>query len=373
MIKIRRPIWYSLVIFFIIVAMGYIFFNNWQENTLKPLESTSTAHWISQTQYAYATSTRVMDYQQRTATATQALAYQRQTQTQVSWAITATAAPTSTPMLQKTCAATVGKFEALLYAQPGIDPNTNSSSLIPSGQPLVIDGLIEDKAWVHVNYEGKQGFTQLENLTLENPDCQPEVFDIHFLSNYLIDRDWRLVLEDGFFRNQVLWFTDEGTGEVFTDTTGPEAVLDVPAFGSRKVVSTEKLTTREFRAFETILNLEVIKQDSKGYFGLRFFEKDGAFDELRINLYTCTYTLYENDRELFIENFDPQLCGLNEHFQIRIRVDEDATLTITMNGETAGPMQLNVGTNQQKAGSIKFVFYNVGTKLNFVVVTAPKQ
>ena len=46
---------------------------------------------------------------------------------------------------------------------------------------------------------------------------------------------------------------------------------------------------------------------------------------------------------------------------------------LLVNGETVGPMQLNVGTNQQKAGSIKFVFYNVGTKLNYVVVTAPKQ
>ena len=370
---IRKPILYSLGIAAMILLMGFIFFTNWQENTLKPLESTSTAHWTTQTQYAYATSTRAMDYQQRTATATQALAYQRQTQTQVSWAITATAAPTSTPSLQKACPATVTNIEARLYAQPGIDPNANSSSPIPEGQPLLMDGLIEDKAWVHVNYEGKQGFTQLEYLTPENPDCQPEVFDIHFLSNYLKDRDWRLVLEDGFFRNQILWFTDEGTGQVFTDNTAPEAVLDVPAFGSRKIVSTEKLTTREFRAFETFLNLEVVKQDSKGYFGLRFFEKDGVFNELRINLYTCTYTLFENDQELFIENFDQKLCGLNEHFQIRIRVDEDSAMTITVNGETVGPMQLNVGANQQKAGSIKFVFYNVGTKLNFIVVTAPKQ
>lgn len=369
---VRKPICFSLAILFFIVGLGYIIHLNWEKSTLEPLQATVTKVLATKTGYSYATATQSAEYAQMTATVQQAMRYEQQTQTQVSWAITATAIPTPTPTQALFCQAQISAENAFLYSDPGINPNSDSRIRLPFKQEIQIVGRMEDTEWLFIDFEGTRGFTQNSNLNKTTPDCEPQLLDIHYMANYLDDPDWRLILEDSFATNTYLWYALDGT-QFTNNISEPESMLEVSSYGTQQELSTPKISNKKFEAFEVIFNAKVIRANTSGYFGVKFFKTQDEYNEIRFNPYTCQYSVYEGDAELFTGNVDQSLCRLDTIFQVKIKVDEYKRLLITINGETQGPTELVNVTNKEMSGPMSLIVNDLQVFYNYLVVTSPKE
>lgn len=349
--------------------MSYI---NWDRDVRAPLEVTVTKFLATKTGHAYATATQSAEYAQMTATVQQAIRYEQQTQTQVSWVITATAIPTPTPTQAQFCSAKVATEYALLYSDPGVNPNPEAWVRLAMKQDVQIIGRMEDTEWLFIDSEGTKGFTQVSNLKKSGSDCEPQLLGIHYMANYLDDPDWRLVLEDSFMNNTYLWYAMDGT-QFINDTSEPESYLEVSSYGARKEFWTDKLRDKRFEAFEVIFNAKVVRGSANGFFGVKFFIADNAYNEIRFNPYTCVYNVYEGDTELFAGNVDQSLCRLDTVYQVRIKVDEYKRIRITVNGETQGPTEIVNVTNKEMSGPLSFIVNDLQVFYNYLVVTSPKE
>lgn len=372
MVMVRKPIGITLLILGFFAILGYMYYLTWKQETLAPLQTTVTKVLATKTGHSYATATQSAEYAQMTATVQQAIRYEEQTQTQVSWVITATAIPTPTPTQAQFCQAHVVKEDTFLYSDPGINPNPEARVRLPFKKDIQIIGRMEDTEWLFIDFDGIMGFTQGFNLERKTSDCEPQFLDIHYMANYLVDPDWRLVLEDSFATNTYLWYAMDGT-QVVNDASEPESMLEVSSYGARQEFSTEKITTRKFGAFEVILNAKVVRANTTGFFGVKFFITEDGYNEIRFNPYTCVYSVFEGDTELFSGNVDQSLCRLDTVFQVRIKVDAYKRLLITINGETQGPTEIINVTNKEMSGPMSLIVNDLQVFYNYLVVTSPKE
>lgn len=372
---VKKPILLAIIIVLFIASIGYILlYTNIFEKQIAPLQATVTKVLATRTGYAYATATQYVEYHQMTATAQQATRYEQQTQTQVSWNITATAIPTPTPTRGPSCLARVSEKFAFLYSDPGINPNENVVTSLPFQEEVQIVGIIRDKeAWGQIEFAGNRGFTQLSNLDKDDEGCSPQLLDLHYMANYLDDPDWRLFLEDTFSSNSHLWYAIDGEQINAADPSASEAILEVTSFGALTEFSTDNIKSKEFEAFELIFNAHVIRANTRGYLGVKFFQTEEGYNELRLNPYLCTFSVYDGDAELFTGNFDQSLCFKKDDFQVRIKVDELKRLNITLNGETQGPTRIVNINKRELSGPISLIVNDLQVTYNYLVVTAPKE
>ena len=367
---VRKPLVIALLSALAIIAIGIWTFADWYNTELPVLETKVTQVFATKTGHFYKTATQSAIYSDKTATSDQAQRFVQQTQTQVSWYITATAVPTSTPTAGLYCQAEVISDGAYLYADPGVNPNPNSRSRLPLKGTVQIKGCLEDSEWLYIDSNGLKGFTQSFNLQKELFDCEPQSLGLHFMAGYLDDPDWRLVLEEQFAENSYIWYSRDGT-QLTTSTSESEANLTVIAYGNQQEAFTEKLANKQFEAFEVIFNANVTRAGSAGYFGVKFFITDEGFKEIRFDPYYCTYSVYDGDKEIFAGSVNSSFCRGDLIFQTRFKIDEEQRLLVTVNGETQGPTE--IPGLESKAGPISLTISDLRVSYNYLVVTAPKE
>lgn len=367
---VRKPLLIASIIVLFIASLGYLVYSNWETSVHKPLETQVTQVLATRTGFANATATQARIYAEITATAVQAVQYIQQTNTQISSYITATARPTITPTPGQSCQAQVNNEYAYLYADPGVNPNPESRTKVPLKQEVQIVGRIDDPEWLFIDWVGVRGFMQSVNLKRENYECEPQLFDLHYMAGYLDDPDWRLMLEDSFASNSYIWYTGDNE-QLTTDASNSEAQLELTSYNYQQEVWTEKLANKQFNAFEVIFNADVERANIDGYLGLKFFISDEGFHEIRFNPYSCIYSVHDGESEVFNGKVDLSLCRGETIFQVRFKIDEAKNLLVTINGETQGPTKLP--SLEAKSGPIRLTVSDLKVAYNYLVVTAPKE
>lgn len=370
---IRRPIIISLLILCVVLGISALCYLNWKENTIAPLESTVTRVWGVKTEQANAEATQNTIYQDKTATADQALFYVQQTNTKVSWDITATAMPTPTPALVQKCMAEVIGKGAVLYKDPGVNPNPSMRTKLAAKQVVEIIGRLEDPAWLFVETEGEKGFVDSSFLRISSIGCEPELIDIHYAAGYLDNPNWRLVLEDSFARNTTVWYSPDRSMQFNNNPSVPDAALVASSYGERRELTNDQLLAKAFFAFQVNLNANVTMPNSSGYFGLRILREDGTSYEVRFKPYYCEYWVVHEDIELFSGRVDQGLCLKNHDFQVMFKLDEAHQLFVSINGEEKGPTKVFADKEIDLSGKISLIVDDLLVNLNYITITAPKE
>lgn len=370
---IRRPIIISLLILIAVLAISALCYFNWKENTIAPLESTVTRVWGVKTEQAISKATQNTIYQDKTATADQALFYSQQTSTKASWDITATAMPTPTPALNQKCMAEVIGKEAVLYQEPGLNPNPSMRTKLSTKQVVEIIGKLEDPAWLYVETEGVRGFVDSSFLHVSSFGCEPELIDIHYAAGYLDNPNWRLVLEDSFARNTTVWYSPDGNMQFNINPSVPDAALIASSYGERRELTNDRLLARTFSAFQVNFNANVTMLNSGGYFGLRILREDGTNYEIHFKPYYCEYWMVFEDTELFSGRIDRSLCFKNRDYQVMFKLDESHQLFVSINGEEKGPTKIIMNEEIDLSGRISLIVDNLLVNFNYITITAPKE
>ncbi len=381
----RTPVTISIILslFIVIGGASYAYrymtkeFLPWQaenqvviaaSNTAQAVLETATASAVQANQTATASAVAV----EQTATAEAIAANQAETALAISSNQTATAAylPTATPDNLTKCDAVAKGGN--LSPVPGASNPPKGLVAVPANSPVIVDGRLRDSYWVHVNFNGDSGFMATNLLDYKDRNCAPSVEDLSFWAGWL-EPDRRVLVDDTFASNQYQWFrkNDDGSDIAILASGNTESTLAVSATGKEVVFSTDMLRLAAVPTFKLHTFVTFRKMYEGGsYLGIRFYDDNNTFYQIRFYPVQCKYSIYENENESFPQKLEESICR-NPNYSLMVSVDTDHNINLNINGVDKLAQIPNLqGLNI--AGGISFTAYKIDADFNYIVVTAPR-
>lgn len=230
----KRPV--IIIIFLLLFIFGIVALIgiNWFTNTFQPALETKQVIQATQEFYASKTAQEATQFFNATKTMETGNLFASQTaqaliimQTETAMAKTAaynaemtqTAIPTSTPEILVTCIARVINDNSALNPVPSRSNYPAKVIFINEQDKVTVNSLVKGSNWVHVSYQEHTGFMNRSNLLID-ADCQPNVYDLHFLAGWL-KPNWKVLVEDTFTTNEHVWLLQE-SGEQLVPQMHPQ-------------------------------------------------------------------------------------------------------------------------------------------------------
>jgi hypothetical protein len=326
------------------------------------------------TQYAYGTQT--LDAEISFCTQTAQAVFSQQTQMSLNQesthaaVMTMTAQPTVTPEIKMTCDARVINDNSLLNTVPGYSQYLDEILYLNDGDRITVDGMILGSEWYHVNYDDQVGFMQSKNVLFIDPKCSVGFYDLHFMANWL-KSGWHLLVEDNFASNEYIWLKKDGNVQFTPTLYRQRGFLRIVSDGEAQIFSTPKLRKASFSTVQIHVNYSSYPSLKDGYFGFRFYEEDDSYHELRFNRIECTYSGFENSRNIFTNNVKKEVCN-DIYYDLIITIVPSGTIEITINGKPYGPVPFIDADQDLSISDIYFVVSGMTAEINYVIVSAPK-
>lgn len=378
----RTPVYYALGISVAIILLGLAQANRYVTKVYEPTKTAMQGTFAARTALAYdsltaQSATQVIEAQQtvNSVNATALMAdtirmteVQQLTQNAMS---TALAQPTITPDLGSGCEAFVDGNLQLMLARPGLfNGSKNTATPLPENSLVLVDGKLRDRAWVHVKFGEQTGFMRIEALKFKDSNCKPSVADLHFLAT-LLDQGWLVLVDDTFAANQYRWARLDNNEQIRSNSSGSESVLSVPANNQDFIFSTNVLNAAQLSAFKLFTNFKTQYSSVGSYVGFRFYENKESFYQLRFYPTECSFSVYEDDNEVFTSALPIQACT-DRYYVLEMSFDADHYLELNINGVENGPIKIDDLEDGSLKGGINLSVHNLGMEFNYLVVTAPR-